>query len=386
MPWATRGQADSLLRETENVYDSLFRLVDKYDPLEHRSHFDYDSEHHLIRSAIFPVDGKEIYNWTTYYANGLPATRRDGRGIVTAMTYDNYGNPESTQVGYNQPPVLYTYDSIGRMESLMDEATVNFAYDARDNLIGMQDSIGQTTYSYDPVNRLSWQSYPYDPDQLKVIKVGYSYDAAGNLSGVTYPGTGSRVVKYTYDALNRLETVTIDWLSKTATYHYDDAGRMYRLDQFNGTVVTQSFDDANRMTALENRTSSSAPIATYQYILDDGGNIVYAAQEVPLAPVASGVTVEYTYNQQRNHLLTAGASTFSYDNEGQLLTKDGSTYTFDYAHRLIGAGSSNQYFYDGGGNRLKAVRSGEIRKYIYDAAGRLLAEADDSNNILRYYL
>ncbi len=46
---------------------------------------------------------------------------------------------------------------------------------------------------------------------------GYQYDAAGNMTRVTYPG--NKTVSYTYDALNRLETVTIDWLGKSASYH-----------------------------------------------------------------------------------------------------------------------------------------------------------------------
>lgn len=437
------GVTNALGRKTEYLYDAQFRRTDVIDPLGNRSHTDYDSEHHPIKSTIFPGGGKEIYNWFTYYGEGLLNTSRDGRGNVTTIGYDQYGNPQLTQVGYDQPPILYTYDSIGRMESLMDEAdsitsfeyddrsllqrkidplgglteltyyddgalhtvtdrnnhttsftytqpgkvdaityqdqsTVGFTYDVRDNLTVMSDSLGQTSYTYDPANRLSSQTDPHG------FTVGYSYDAAGNLSGVTYPG--NRVIRYTYDALNRLQTVSIDWLSQTATYHYDDAGRMDLLDQFNGTVVTQAFDDANRMTSLVNRTSGDAAIATYQYTLDDNGNIVYAAQEAPIAPIASAMTIDHTYNAMRNRLLTAGVTSFTYDNEGQLSTKGGSPYTFDGAHRLVNAGGTNQYFYDGSGNRLKAVRSDETRKYVYDAAGRLLAEADASNNILRYYI
>jgi YD repeat-containing protein len=36
----------------------------------------------------------------------------------------------------------------------------------------------------------------------------YAYDGAGNLASLTYPG--ERRVLYTYDALNRMETVTIE--------------------------------------------------------------------------------------------------------------------------------------------------------------------------------
>jgi len=38
------------------------------------------------------------------------------------------------------------------------------------------------------------------------------------------------------------------------------------------------------------------------------------------------------------------------------------------------------------GNRLKAVRNGVTTKYVYDAAGNLLAEADSSGTITQYYI
>ncbi len=49
-------------------------------------------------------------------------------------------------------------------------------------------------------------------------------------------------------------------------------------------------------------------------------------------------------------------------------------------------GTWQQLYYDGTGNRLKATRVGVTTYYIYDAAGRLLAEADSSKNITRYYI
>ncbi len=72
--------------------------------------------------------------------------------------------------------------------------------------------------------------------------------------------------------------------------------------------------------------------------------------------------------------------------EGGLSTGYGVSYTFDYEHRLIGIGSSYQFSYDGTGNRLEAVRGGVVTRYIYGAGRNLLAEADGSNNITRYYI
>ncbi|WP_404361444.1 hypothetical protein [Methylotuvimicrobium sp. KM1] len=35
---------------------------------------------------------------------------------------------------------------------------------------------------------------------------------------------------------------------------------------------------------------------------------------------------------------------------------------------------------------MQATRNGQVTKYIYDAAGNLLAEANNSNQITRYYI
>jgi YD repeat-containing protein len=45
----------------------------------------------------------------------------------------------------------------------------------------------------------------------------------------------------------------------------------------------------------------------------------------------------------------------------------------------------NAFTYDGAGNRLKAIRNGVTTYYAYDAAGNLLAEADETKTIKRYY-
>jgi RHS repeat-associated protein len=127
-------------------------------------------------------------------------------------------------------------------------------------------------------------------------------------------------------------------------------------------------------------------LSSYQFTLDGNGNRTNVAQNEPLTPTLPTDTISYTYNTQKNRLLTAGAFSFTYDFEGQLNTGYSATYTFDYEHRLKTIGSDIQFYYDGSGNRLKAIRSGVETRYIYDAGGNLLAEADGSNVITRYYI
>lgn len=454
---------NALNYETTNKYDSQFRLTDVIDPLYHGTSFGYDSEHHPTQSkygvqyhteTLLPLDNGLSQTGASYYPNGLINTSTDGRGTVTAMVPDAYGNPDTTQTG-SHPVINFTYDAIGRMTDLTDQvasnthfiydkrnlmtsrtdpltrnttlvyddagrlhtrtdrntnmttytytptdkvdtitypgaSTVHFIYNQHDQLETMQDSLGTTGYRYDPVGRLTSVTDPHG------FVVSYPlYDEAGNLKEITYPGPGNKKVSYTYNELNRLKTVTINWLSQTATYNYDLAGRLTRINNFNGTITditgTNDYDNANRLKSFANKKSGGTTISSYQFSLDGNGNRIQVVQNEPLIPALGTGTTDYTYNPKKNRLLSAVSAgtdsfTYDYDNEGQLSTGYGSSYTFDYEHRLVGIGSSDQFSYNGRGNRLKAVRGGVITKYIYDASGNLLAEADGSNNILRYYV
>jgi RHS repeat-associated protein len=155
-------------------------------------------------------------------------------------------------------------------------------------------------------------------------------------------------------------------------------------------VAGYGYDNANRLTDLSNLTASGGQvIASYHFTLDGNGNRVHSSQTTPIAPAVSDADKTLTYNPTKTRLVTAGTSSFTYDNEGQLATGYGKTYSFDYEHRLIGVSGScyaRTYSYDGAGNRLQANRDGVITRYIYDINGNLIAEADDNNIISRYYI
>src|SRR3989337_663531 len=143
-----------------------------------------------------------------------------------------------------------------------------------------------------------------------------------------------------------------------------------------------------RIKETENKKSDNSIIATYNFTLNAVGDITRSVQDEPLTPVFTGGTTSYTYNAQKNRLLSAGSDSFTYDNERQLATGYGNTYTFDYEHRLktISGNCNAEYFYDGNGNRLKATRNSTTTYYVYDLRGNLIADTDGNKNITRYYV
>ena len=81
--------------------------------------------------------------------------------------------------------------------------------------------------------------------------ISYTYDDAGNRASVT---VASGTTGYTYDELNRLETVT-DPDGGVTVYTYDAVGNRESMTYPNGIVTSYDYDDLNRLTNMENRNS-----------------------------------------------------------------------------------------------------------------------------------
>src|SRR5262249_9146870 len=102
----------------------------------------------------------------------------------------------------------YTYDALNRVTSITYQGnlTHTFQYDQGIDGVGRLTRIAEpnstTQYVYNQKGRLTSETRTINGvDYL----VGYSYDTAGRLSGMTYPS--GRQVAYTYDALGRVSRI-----------------------------------------------------------------------------------------------------------------------------------------------------------------------------------
>jgi RHS repeat-associated protein len=129
-------------------------------------------------------------------------------------------------------------------------------------------------YTYDALNRLISITYP------DATGVSYNYDANGNLVSMldSIGATGN-----SYDALNRLDA-TRDPFGNKVGYVYDPAGNLVELTYPDDTVVTYAFDDANRLASV---TDWAGRIVTYSY--DNAGKLVRADNP-------NGTLATYTYD------------------------------------------------------------------------------------------
>ena len=250
----------------------------------------------------------------------------------------------------------------------------------------------------------------------------YTYDLNGNRTSMIDP-TG--ITNYTYDALNRLTSITNNKGFAT-NFTYDALGRRTSMTHGNGVVTTYQYDPASQLTRLAhqlgaatinsfdysydrvgNRTSKTSRDGAANYTYDTLNRLVQAINPLPTNPLESfqydAVGNRTNSNQNfsssfdaANRLLEDGNFTYQYDNNGNLTRKTAkvggaiTSYEYDAENKLVRVVSNGTVVnqkYDGLGRRVeKEVISASTTttRFIYDNEDILL-ELDGSNNIVARY-
>jgi RHS repeat-associated protein len=392
---------DPLGNVSTNTYDPVGNLASLEDAKDHTTAYTYDAAGRIL-TVTAPDTGVTTY---TYDQTGNVSTRSDALGRVTTYAYDDAGqlqtetSPDPDGPGPQGPAVTththdpngnaltltdpngnatgppgdgvttYGYDRANRLTSIDYSDTtpdVAFTYDAAGNRTHMTDGQGSETRTYDNLDRLLSVTRGSDT-------FSYLYDAAGNVTKRTYPG--SFITDYTYDPLDRMATAVEG--GKTTSYAYDAASNLTAttLPSSNGYVESRVYDRAGRLTEVKSQKGATI-LSQFVSMLDAVGN--------PLSVVRTGSLVQtQTYTYDANDRLTGvcfqagtcpgGADPFirhTYDLVGDRLTEQrpaGTTsYAYDALDRLLSAGSTS-YTWDQNGNQLSAG----TRTFSYDLANRL---------------
>jgi RHS repeat-associated protein len=338
---------DANAKVTTWNYDNLDRVSSVIDPAAQTTSYVYDAKGN--RTSVTNVRGKTttyIYDAlnrrtsvtdpllrTTSYAYDADSKltqRTDARGLITKYLYDTADR--NTSVEY-------------RTAASVLVSTVGYAYDAANRRTSMTDPTGTTTYAYDNADRVTSVTFPGTPTRT----VSYQYDAAGNRTKLTYPD--AKFVDYTYDAANRMATVVDRTTAtpRTTSYGYDFSGRLVSTAYPNGVTSTQAYDAADRLTTVTNANGGGA-FSSFAYTLDGVGN------RLSMAATGGGAgTHSYAYdNLYRLTSVTypgGPTDTYSYDQLGNRLTKNATAYTYDNADGMLTAGGVG-YTYDLNGNQL----------------------------------
>ncbi|WP_214659220.1 RHS repeat-associated core domain-containing protein [Candidatus Formimonas warabiya] len=384
------SRIDTNGESTEYTYDDFGRLAQVTDALNQITSYTYDANGNLETIT----DAREKERTFEYDALNRLITETDPLGNVKAKAYDAVGNLV-TRTNPDHETIDYTYDDNNRLIRITypDQSEVSYSYDPTGKRLYMVDSNGTTTYTYDQNNRL--ESITRDGDTIS-----YTYDSAGNITGITYPD--GMEAEYSFNELNLLDSATVD--GQILDIDYDELGLRTGETMPNGVEVTYQYDQSGRLTLLKHQLADTV-LAQAAYTLDQNGNRLSITDENddlteftydPLGQLTEviypdGTSAQYTYDPVGNRLTTSG-------NAPDILeTVSGAVYlNYDYEDRLILFQDQNKtinYTYDGDGNLIKKTVTGSVYGdgeeygYLYDySAGlpRLLVEkaGDETYNYI----
>ena len=188
---------------------------------------------------------------------------------------------------------------------------------------------------------------------------GYTYDAAGNqlTKYEVINGLEKGLTSYTYDALNRLETVT-EPSGRIAKYTYDQAGNRKTetiITSDDTTVNTYSYNDQNRLTDITTKVNNVVT-EKINFTYDNNGNQLTTVVETHVdGRLTESKTTSTNIYDERNQLITS-------------ITEDGTQIHNNY---------------NGEGYRTVKEVNGEVTYYLYEADKVILEVDADGNQIAR---
>ncbi len=323
--------------------------------------------------------------------------------LVETITIESVANPgqdKVTRFSYNPKGHLSTKTVSGYIGTTQYEYTTTYDHNSFGQLTlvdGPRTDVSDiTTYTYDPVtgNLLSMT-------QPHVRTTYYSgYDQNGNLGAVTDPNR--MVTTYTYDARNRIETVTkagdASTLADDSTtqYYYDSLGNMDYIVLPEGNTINYTYDSAGRFTRVEDDLGN-AIIYTY----DTESNKIREEIQDPEGTLKKYLDFEYDEDNRLWKIINPDTTftEFDYDGNGnRIWMKDprGNTadYKYDELNRLTVATQrvdlyelNTTYSYDAHDN-FRSVEDANLNvtSYTYDDFARVteITSPDTGTTIYRH--
>ena len=244
------------------------------------------------RTAI--IDARGNLRRTSYDAADRPTTATDALNRATSWDYD-VGGRVTTQ---HDPrgaanDLSYQYDGLDRRleTNASNLGTLTAQYDALGRRLSMADSTGTTSFGYDALGRMTQLNAPAGTDG-SVSRLSYAYNARGDRTQLTYPGTGAPVIGYSYFADGQLQSVTQSGTT-LATYAYDSAGRLAQLARLSGStgITNYRYDKADRPTAVQTSVNGTT-VAGVSYTVDRQGLRTQATETLPASPAPSSTRIK----------------------------------------------------------------------------------------------
>ncbi|MGW5006296.1 RHS repeat-associated core domain-containing protein [Streptomyces parvulus] len=351
----------------------------------------YDTSGNMM-SQTDTTTGSDGAKWTYDYnpksgtmdCDGLPGQRcsaTDPEDNKTSFTYDSKGNLTTVDRPSAQEDVTFTYDALGRTDTVTDGRGVEtvYTYDKRDRLKTQTSDGKLTTFVYDADGNIRSRTspagasvYTYDEqnrERTRTLPAGGSssvtYDEAGNVKTATDAGG---TLAYDYNDANQLITLTQPGGAKTS-YGYDKNGDRTTTTYPGGTEQKTDYDKSSRAEKIEVRNGGSV-LSTITYDYQKSGRDSDKIHK----RTTDGAALAYTYDtkgrltkavETKDGSTTAGWA-YCYDKAGNMTGRSTGTSLpacdnaqsvreYNNANELTSLGGNTGFSYDGDGNEISAA-------------------------------
>jgi RHS repeat-associated protein len=346
--------------------------------------FEYDGEDRIVR-IVFP----EAVQLRSYDAMGRLARLEEGSTSVE-YAYDDLDRRirETQSAGGIVNRIDYQYDNLDRVvrRTVNGGDAVSYAYDKAGRVTRIAYRDQATSYEWDAANRMAVKVLPNG------IRQEFQYDDADRMTGITYHKSDQSVIE-------------------EIVYAYDAAGQVIsrRLSQASivETPFTATYDAVNRMTSV----TLTATNATYNLTYDDNGNLTRkqnAAQPSDVTTYAwdtrdrlaridaPGVSATFAYDalNRRSERIVNGESTrYVYDGTQAIAEVRGSRVdslltglTIDEAIAVYTDAGASTYLTDALNTVIAQTKEDQSVQnfYAYTPYGEVVAVGPDEGNSLQY--
>ncbi|MBI3259665.1 MAG: RHS repeat-associated core domain-containing protein [Ignavibacteriae bacterium] len=341
-----KNNGGKLLAESESFFDSLGNKTrEKTSVIPSGEHLKT-----FITERSYGT-GSQLQSIT--YAASSPEAK------TTTFSYNCYGDLiEKHQVG-SKAPISYKYDDQGNLCSISypDQSkkllTHQLSYDNKGNITKVKLATDQQLkYSF---NANSQPLFEEIQDAFGFYKLGYSYNANGQIQQVELPDGSSINYQYEGPLVKRITRLTKEntELYSHQMFSYDQMGNLLEeilLKQ--GGARTQVWDQGGRKTAiLTDFFEETVP--------KDGYDHLHNLKKIEVAIGGKKSSSIYDYDELQMLISEKGESnnSYSYDSLGNRLQKNDTSYKNNNLNQLLQTDKTS-YTFDASGNLLtKTIRN-----------------------------
>lgn len=357
-------------------------------------------------STITRTEGDGATQLFTFDVSRNAYVSQDGSGAFDLLSYDSATSSWSWTDGASGRKETFDWNgSSGKLTAAFDTDGNKTSYTYAGNLLAsVTTASGETTYlDYVGTNLADVRTVKADGTSL--TRVRYSYDASNRLETVTvdltpddnsvadgktytttytYDGTSRRIASITQldgskvsfgyqlvDGSYRVNRIAqlVDGAERVTALTYDTVARKTTVTDPLGNATVHSYDAAGRLVNLKGPTSESGKVQEVSYSYDGAGNLTSQTD-------GRGNVITYGYDGNGNQVLQRDAAgntiTRTYSGKNELLTEtlyqlpdpDGS------GAATAGEPKTTRYVYDGESHlRFAVTADGRVTEYQYNEVG-----------------